>query len=79
MSGPKLEIVAHCTGCEWLRGENGNGMIYNGRRLMFYEPRCSHAHGPVVILAAVPDPLTPESCPLLSAARAAFLEEARKV
>jgi hypothetical protein len=74
--GPKLEVVAHCTGCKWLREEIVNGMIYNGRQLMLCESRCTHENGPAERFSVGANPRTPGSCPLLPSATAAFLDKA---
>lgn len=72
MSGPKLEIVARCTGCDWLR----ETMYCQTKHFDWEKPgsvmrrECAHPASPQRVGAGA---LTPESCPLLPAARAAFV------
>lgn len=80
MSGPKLSIVADCTGCDWLRasthippprpnfGREGVPLVST------YDcahPQSAHLTG---LLFQHNTTRTPESCPLLPAARAAYVQ-----
>lgn len=71
MSGPKLSIIAVCSGCDWL------GIAPAGPRLAGCDAgfrviwRCAHPDGP---RAELPGWLgTPDACPLLPEAKAAFV------
>lgn len=69
MSGPRLSIVADCTGCKHL-GKTFERVRSSGEYVCGY--------GPPVWPNLANSTRTPDNCPLLPAAAAAFLEEARK-
>lgn len=79
MSGPKLEIVAHCTGCDWLRASThippprpnfGREGVLLVSTYDCAHPQSAHLTG---LLFQHNTTRIPESCPLLPAARAAFV------
>jgi hypothetical protein len=78
MSGPKLEIVGDCAGCEHLRTRSipvpyGSVDFATIRHFCTYGIDVSESVNGAVLPCAT---RTPASCPLLPAARKAFLKKA---
>lgn len=70
MSGPRLEIVATCAGCEWLRSERGSTGYGGMTQFDWVKYRCAHFVRPQSLSDSTH---TPETCPLLPDARAKFI------
>lgn len=72
MNGPRLEIVADCSDCKWLRSERGSNNYGGLTQSDWVKYRCAHIAQPQSLPCFT---RTPETCPLLPAAREKFISD----